>query len=72
MSATNYFNKMTGYIDHMVIVGHPLSHDEIIGYILAGLGPKYAPLMDSLTIFNMNINLNDSYTYLPMFVTWQE
>jgi hypothetical protein len=37
MTASEYFNWMKGFADAMASAGKPLSNEEILGYILAGL-----------------------------------
>ena len=44
MGATDYFHLMKGFADAMATVGAPLPDDELIDYILAGLGSAFAPL----------------------------
>jgi hypothetical protein len=40
MGAFDYFNLMKGFADAMATVGAPLPDDELIDYILAGLGKE--------------------------------
>jgi hypothetical protein len=37
LPAEEYFNKMKGYADALAMVGHPLSDDELIDYMVVGL-----------------------------------
>jgi hypothetical protein len=39
MTCAEYFRKMKALADQMSATGSPLSNDEIIDYILAGLAP---------------------------------
>ena len=61
MSASEYNNKMKGYADTMSAIGHTLTEEEILGYMLAGLGPEYEPLVVALTALDDVISLNSSY-----------
>lgn len=72
MTCAEFFHKMTGFADQMATVGHPLSDDEVIDYIVAGLGQEYDALMASLTIFNGEVSLNDFYSYLLSYEARQE
>jgi hypothetical protein len=36
MAAAAYYHKMKGYADTMATLGHPLTYEEILGYMLAG------------------------------------
>jgi hypothetical protein len=47
MSASYYFNLMKGFADAMVTFGSPLPNDELIDYILAGLGKEFSALSKS-------------------------
>jgi hypothetical protein len=69
MSASDYFNLMKGFADAMATVGSPLPDDELIDYILAGLGKEFSALQASLNVFsNANptavILLTDFYSML--------
>ena len=64
MFATEFFHMMMGFADNMATVGHPLSDDEVIDYIITGLEPEYDALMASLTIFHGSVSLTDFYSYL--------
>lgn len=64
MTVAEYYAKMKGYADTMASVGHPLDDDEIISYIMAGLGEDFDALMASLTIVNTPVTLTDFYSFL--------
>ncbi|KAK1650639.1 hypothetical protein QYE76_068444 [Lolium multiflorum] len=63
MTASEYFNRMKGFADAMASAGKPLSDEEILGYILAGLGPEYEPLVASITSRDNPVTLNNFYAY---------
>ena len=64
MPASAYFNRMKGYADAMASAGKPLCDEEILGYILSGLGPEYEPLVTSITNRDTPVTLNHFYAYL--------
>jgi uncharacterized membrane protein YgcG len=64
LSVSEYYQKMKALADSMAVAGHPLTDDEIIGYISAGLGEEFDPLMGSFTIFNQSVTLTDFYGFL--------
>jgi uncharacterized membrane protein YgcG len=69
MGAADYYHLMKGFADAMATVGAPLPDDELIDYILAGLGEKFASLQSSLNVYsNANpdaaITLTDFYAML--------
>jgi hypothetical protein len=77
MSASDYFNLMKGFADAMATVGAPLPDDELIYYILAGLGKEFSALQASLNVFsNANPNavilLTDFYSMLMSHEAMQD
>ena len=64
LGAAVYFNKMKGFADTMASIGHPLSDEEVLGYILAGLGPEYEPLVATITARDDPVSLNAFYAHL--------
>jgi hypothetical protein len=64
MSAAVYFQQMKGYADTMASLGHPLTYEEILGYMLAGLGAEYESLITSITTRDDPISLNSFFAHL--------
>jgi hypothetical protein len=64
LSAADYFNKMKALADAMATVGVPLGDEEILGYMLAGLGQEYESLVTTLTARDDAVSLNSFYAYL--------
>lgn len=66
MSASEYYQKMTALADTMANIGHPMTDEEVIGYILAGLGPGHGDLFTAITILsnNQEVKLSEFYSYL--------
>ncbi|XP_071683216.1 uncharacterized protein [Lolium perenne] len=52
LTAAEYFSKMKGFADAMAMVGSPISDDELIDYIVVGLGSQFESLQASLTVLN--------------------
>jgi hypothetical protein len=52
MSASDYFNLMKGFADAMATIGALLPDDELIDYILVGLGKEFLALQASLNVFS--------------------
>lgn len=48
----------------MASIGRPLSDEEVFGYILAGLGPEFEPLVASITARDNPISLSSFYAFL--------
>ncbi|XP_071677238.1 uncharacterized protein [Lolium perenne] len=64
LTATEYFNRMKSLADSMAAIGVPLKEDEVLGYMLAGLGSEYEPLVVSLTTRADTVSLDSFYAYL--------
>lgn len=66
LTASEYYQKMTGYADTMANIGHPMQDEEVIGYILAGLGPSHGDLFIAIPVLsNQQTNtLPEFYSYL--------
>jgi hypothetical protein len=64
MIAAVYFQQMKGYNDTMASLRHPLTDEEILGYILAGFGAEYESLVASITTCDDPISLNNFFAHL--------
>jgi histone deacetylase 1/2 len=50
--------------DSLAAIGQPLREDEIIAYILAGLGPDYDSLVTTLSVKAEDLTLDEVYAHL--------
>jgi hypothetical protein len=64
MEATAYYHKMKGYAETIASLGHPLTDEEILGYMLAGLGAEYESLVTSITTRDEPISLASFFVHL--------
>jgi hypothetical protein len=48
----------------MVSLDHPLTGEEIVGYMLAGLGAEFKSQVTSITMCDDPVSLNNSFTHL--------
>ena len=64
LTASEYYRKMRGFADAMASIGKPLNDEEVLGYILAGLGPEFEPLVASVTARDDYISLSSFYALL--------
>lgn len=57
---------MTGLVDTVANIGHPMTDEEVIGYILAGLGPGHGDLFTTIIVLSNQqaLTLPDFYSYL--------
>lgn len=62
MSASEYYHKMTGLADTMDNIGHAMTNEDVIVYILAGLGPGHGDLFTFITVLS-----NQREVALPEF-----
>ncbi|GKC14417.1 retrotransposon protein, putative, ty1-copia subclass, partial [Tanacetum coccineum] len=56
MTAAKYYQKMTGFADTMANIGQPMNDEEVIGYMLAGLGPGHAAAIGNTVEFTSSAN----------------
>jgi histone deacetylase 1/2 len=63
MSGQNYFKMKKTLADTLAAIGHPLHADEVITYIVSGLGAEYESLVSALNV-KSDLTLNDVYSYL--------
>jgi uncharacterized membrane protein YgcG len=64
LSASAYYHRVKALADSMAAIDAPLKDDEVLGYMLAGLGPEFEPLVASLTTRDDAVSLNSFYAYL--------
>ena len=61
-TATEYFNLIKRLTDELAVAGHPLDHDDIITYLLAGLSHEYDSLVTSITARTDAISLEEIFS----------
>ncbi|XP_012700229.1 uncharacterized protein LOC105914105 [Setaria italica] len=66
-SVTEYFTTMKGFGDEMIEAGRALSDDELVEYVLAGLGPEFESLVTSLTTRIESVSIDELYSQLLTF-----
>ena len=66
LSAAKYYHKMTGFVDTMANIGQTMNDEEVIGYMLAGLGPSHDDLFTAITVVSneRKVTLPEFYSYL--------
>lgn len=67
LSASNYFRKVKGLASELAAAGAPLRDDEVIAYLLVGLGSDYDPFVTSITTKSEALILDDVYAHLMSF-----
>jgi hypothetical protein len=64
MSIAEYFRKVKSLADTLAVIGKRLEDDEVISYLLGGLGSEYESLVISLTTRNDVFTINDVYAHM--------
>lgn len=64
MTAAAHFQKMKGLADTMASIGNPLTDEEVLGYMLAGLGSEYESLFAFVTARDDPLSLHSFYGQL--------
>lgn len=64
MPVSDYFHKIKNLADTLSATGNPLSEEDVVSYVLAGLGSRYEALVASMTVRQDSISLGDLYGYL--------
>lgn len=59
-----YFCKMKALVDSLVLAISPLREEEIVPYMLTGLGQDYDSLTTSVSTRVEPIGMNELYTHL--------
>uniref|UniRef100_A0A803PXS9 Integrase catalytic domain-containing protein n=1 Tax=Cannabis sativa TaxID=3483 RepID=A0A803PXS9_CANSA len=59
MSIDEYFLKMKKYADSLAAADHPISDEDLILYILGGLGPEYESVVVNLTSRTNQLTLQE-------------
>ncbi|KAK4424666.1 Retrovirus-related Pol polyprotein from transposon RE1, partial [Sesamum alatum] len=72
LSTADYFRKIKGLSSEMAAAemaaaGNALRDDEVIAYLLAGLGPDYDPFVTSMTTKSEPLTLDEVYSHLASF-----
>ena len=62
MSASEYMNKVRALADTMAAAGSPLRDDEVIDYMLTGLGSAYNPIAASLSVVAASVSVPAFYS----------
>jgi hypothetical protein len=67
LSAADYFRKIKGFASELAAADAPLRNDEVVAYLLAGLGSDYDPFVTSITTKTEALSLDDVYSHLLAF-----
>ena len=71
LSATYYFCKIKVLATELSAANSALQVDDVITYLLAGLGPDYDPFVTSMTNKSEGLTLDDVFAHLMEFEAHQ-
>jgi histone deacetylase 1/2 len=71
MSASEYMHKVKALADSMTAAGFPLQDDEIIDYMLTGLGKDFNPIAASLNVVTTPVTAASFYSMVLNFEALQ-
>jgi hypothetical protein len=67
MPAAQYMQQMKALGDVIVATGSPLSNDELIDYIITGLGKEFNAITATLTLGNKSVPYDEFYSHILSF-----
>jgi histone deacetylase 1/2 len=67
LTAGEYMHKMKALADIMAAAGAPVSNDELVDYIITGLGSAYRAIAVSLTLNNRSVPYAEFYSSVLSF-----
>ena len=71
LSVAHYFHKIKGMATELATAGSALWDDDMIAYLLAGLGPDYDPFVTLMTTKSEVLTLDDVFAHLMAFEIYQ-
>ena len=67
LTVSEYFAKMKALSDDMAAAGRPLEDDELVEYIITGLGEDFQSLVTSVCTSKDPISVSDLYSQMLSF-----
>ena len=64
LSAAAFVAKMQGFADELAAAGKPLSDDELVSFLLAGLGGQYNSLVDAIGVSKIKLTVEELLSQL--------
>jgi hypothetical protein len=69
--ASEYMHMMKSLADTMAAAGSPISNDELVDYIITGLGSAFNSIAASLTVGNQSMTYTDFYAHILSYEALQ-
>jgi hypothetical protein len=67
LSTPKFLKKMQGIADELVAVGYPITHKELISFILAGIGAGYSSLVALVGVVTPPMTLSWLYAHIHAY-----
>jgi hypothetical protein len=61
MSTAGFFAKMQNIADSLAAAGCPVNEEELVSFLLAGLGHDYSGLVEAIGLMTTSISVNELY-----------
>jgi hypothetical protein len=61
LSITEYVHKMWSLADEMAVAGRVIEEEELVEYILTGLGQEYDPIVSAVIAQTSHVSISDLY-----------
>jgi histone deacetylase 1/2 len=71
-SITDHFNKVKSLTDALAAAGSPLSDEEIVNYVLSGVGDDFGAIVAAIGIKDEEISPDELYAYLLSYEAWHD
>jgi hypothetical protein len=67
LSVADYFHQIKGFTSELAAADAPLRDEDVIAYLLAGLGPDYDSFITSMTTKTGALTLDNVYNYFMSY-----
>ena len=71
-SVTDHFNKVKSLTDALAAAGSPLSDEEIVNYVLVGIGDDFSAIVAAIGIKDEEISPDELYAHLLSYEAWHD
>lgn len=64
MTVSDFYSKMKNFADNLIASANPITEEDLVLYILAGLGSEYDPVVVNITARSDTLPLQEVYSLL--------
>jgi hypothetical protein len=72
MTSATFFAKMEGFTDELAAAGKTVSDDELVSFILAGLGNGYDSAVAALDVAKKSVTVAKLFSHIQNYDQRQE